>query len=234
MVMSTSRRNSALPVMPSDATLDGSKQCPIGRAAGCGAGRRCPMSPRTYEAGAMLCGESSAAERLWYVQHGSVALFRETGDQRGAGVPWAVRRPGQLVGDECLVQEGYSDTAVALTQVTLCVASRDSFNQWIDNVGVVASRAVMGLVISARCADGPRPTSAEGSAVRRVARWLADEARDGRAPEMPRGVVAGLLGMLPETFSRALSRLSVMGAIKSTRREIRVVDADVLMAVAAE
>ena len=43
----------------------------------------------------MLCGESSAAERLWYVQHGSVALFRETGDQRGAGVPWAVRRPGQ-------------------------------------------------------------------------------------------------------------------------------------------
>jgi CRP-like cAMP-binding protein len=223
-----------LPILPPDATLDGSKQCPIGAAAGCGAGRRCPMSPRTYEAGAMLSAEGSAAERLWYVQHGTVALFRENGDQRGAGVPWTVRRPGHLVGEECLVQEGYTDTAVALTQVTLCVASRDSFNRWIDNVGVVASRAVMALVITARCTDAPRPTSAEGSAVSRVARWLADESRDGRAPEMPRGVVAGLLGMLPETFSRALSRLTAMGAIKTTRREIRVVDADVLMAVATE
>ena len=56
---------------PPDATRDGSRQCPIGCAAGCGEGRRCPMSPRTFEAGVTLAVEGAAAERLWYVQHGS-------------------------------------------------------------------------------------------------------------------------------------------------------------------
>jgi CRP-like cAMP-binding protein len=187
------------------------------------------MSPRVFEAGAVLALEGSDAERLWYVQHGAVALFREARDADGAGVPWTVRRPGTLVGEECLVQAGYADTAVTLTPVTLCVASRDSFVRWVDEVGAAASLAVMTLVVQARCAEGPRPTAAAGSAVQRVAHWLADESRGGRAPKIQRRVVAGLLGMLPETFSRALARLVAVGAIATTRQEIRVVDAQRLL-----
>ncbi len=228
------RRPQPLPVMPPDATRDGSRQCPIGGAAGCGEGRRCPMSPRTFEAGVMLAVEGAAAERLWFVQHGSLALFRETREQHGAGVPWAVRRAGSLVGEEGMVQSTYADTAVTLTPVTVCVASRDAFARWVEQVGAAASMAVMGLVVQARCAEGPRPTAAAGSAVQRVARWLADESRGGRAPTIERRVVARLLGMLPETFSRALARLVALGAIATTRKEIRVLDARALLAAAGE
>lgn len=222
------------PVMPPDATRDGSKQCPIGSAAGCGGGGRCPMTPRTFDAGVTLAMEGADAERIWYVQHGSLALFREGREQDGAGIPWAVRRVGSLVGEEGLVQGAYADTAVTLTPVTLCVASRDSFARWIEQVGADASMAVMGLVIQSRCAEGPRPTAAAGSAVQRVAQWLADESRGGTAPKIQRRVVAGLLGMLPETFSRALARLVALGAIETTRKEIRVLDPKALLAAAEE
>ena len=191
------------------------------------------MTPRTFEAGVTLAVEGADAERIWYVQQGSLALFREGREQDGAGIPWAVRRVGSLVGEECLVQSAYADTAVTLTPVTLCGASRESFLAWIAQVGSTASMTVMGLVIQARCAEGPRPTAAAGTAVQRVARWLADESRGGTAPKIQRRVVAGLLGMLPETFSRALASLVALGAIETTRKEIRVRDAQALL-VAAE
>jgi CRP-like cAMP-binding protein len=38
-------------------------------------------------------------------------------------------------------------------------------------------------------------------------------------------VVAGLLGMLPETFSRALAKLATQGAIRVNRKQIQVIDA---------
>jgi CRP-like cAMP-binding protein len=192
------------------------------------------MVPRTFKAGVTICTESAPAERIWYVRSGTVALFRDAGELRGAGVPWAVRKAGHLVGEECLVQSDYEDSAVALTPATLCAASREPFRAWIDHMGPAASQAVMTLVIKARCDESPRPTSSDGRSVRRVARWLADESRGGAAPKIPRSVVAGLLGMQPETFSRALGRLAASGVITTTRKEIRVVDPRKLLVVAGD
>ena len=38
-------------------------------------------------------------------------------------------------------------------------------------------------------------------------------------------LMAGLLGMLPETFSRALAKLASQGAIRVNRKQIQVIDA---------
>jgi len=231
--MSTTRpnRSAPLPVTSAGVTSDEARRCPIGCAAEhCGA--HCPMVPRALEAGVTLCTGSAPADRIWYVRQGSIALFREASEERGAGVPWAIRKVGQLVGEECLVQGEYEDTAVTLGATTVCAASRETFQSWIEQVGPSASQAVMILVIKARCTEAPRPAASEGRSVLRVARWLADESRGGAAPQIPRHVVAGLLGMLPETFSRALARLSASGAITVTRKEIRVIDARALLAIA--
>lgn len=190
------------------------------------------MNPRAFEPGATLCLEGTLAQRIWYLVDGVVALVRAVGEHRGVGVPWTTRRGGSLVGDEALVQREYIDTAVALTPITVCSAEVDAFRRWTDEAGADAARAVMELVIKTHCASTPRPSSAEGTAARRVARWLADECRGGVAPALPRSAIAGLLGMLPETFSRALAALRHAGAITVSRQQIRVADPARLLAEA--
>ena len=66
------------------------------------------------------------------------------------------------------------------------------------------------------------------------ARARPDDAPGGQAPPIPRRVVAGLLGMQPETFSRALASLAAAGAVSVTRKSIRVADFDALVLAAGD
>jgi CRP-like cAMP-binding protein len=65
-----------------------------------------------------------------------------------------------------------------------------------------------------------------------VASWLLEQGDDRSAP-LPRNVVAALLGMLPETLSRALASLASRGLIAVSRKHVEVLDAAALEQVAA-
>jgi CRP-like cAMP-binding protein len=70
----------------------------------------------------------------------------------------------------------------------------------------------------------------EGTAVRRVARFL-DEAigtqSSGESLRIPLAVLANVLGMRPETMSRALAELRAAGAL-GDGRSVHVVDREKL------
>lgn len=202
--------------------------CPLGIASGVNEHGACPFAPRQREAGARLYVEGEAADRVWYIVSGYVALSREEG-----GVTWAVRRDGEMLGAEALVSETYRDSAVSLTATTLCSATRDTLDRWLGPATAPA-RTMLQLALRSRCHESPRRSGADGSATRRVARWLLDEAPGQHDPPIPRKVMAALLGMLPETLSRALARLREMGAIRATRKDIRVIDVDALLRAAGE
>jgi CRP/FNR family transcriptional regulator len=208
--------------------------CRIGAASGVGAGGACPMVDRRRPAGASLYAAGEAADRLWYVKQGTVLLSRDA-DEAGAsdGVGWAVRRPGSLVGVEALVRDTYLDSARAVTDVVVCGAPREVMQVWL-RTREPAARAVLETVLLALCSDAPRAASADGNARQRVAAWILDQGRGPSAPAgLPRHVVAGLLGMLPETLSRALAAIAKTGAIEVTRRRIEIRDAAALEAIAA-
>lgn len=207
--------------------------CPIGVAAGVPRGKPCPFVPKDREAGALLYIEGEAAERVWYVVSGYVALSREAGESHGAGVTWTVRRPGELLGAEALASTTYRDSAKLLTRTTLCAAPRELLDEWLGPETSPA-RAWVQILVRSRCNEVPRRSGADGAASERVARWLLDDAPGGSAPPIPRSVVAALLGMQPETFSRALARLVEMGAISVDRKRIRVADFDALLRAAGE
>lgn len=207
--------------------------CPLGVAAGVPKGEACPFVPKEREAGVLLYVEGDAAERLWYVVSGYVALSREAGESRGTGVTWAVRRPGEVLGAESLVSGTYRDSAKLLTQTTLCAASREVVDGWLGPETSPA-RSLVHLLVKARCHEAPRRSGADGGAPRRVAQWLLDDAPGGSAPPIPRSVVAALLGMQPETFSRALAQLAGDGAITVDRKAIRVANFDALVRAAGD
>ena len=206
--------------------------CPLGIASGTREGRRCTFAPKERAAGVLLYLEGDDAERIWYVVNGQVTLSRELGDTRGA-VTWAVRQPGDLLGAEALIGGTYRDSARTLSSTTLCSASLESVEGWLGPAGSPA-RALLLLSLRMHASEAPRLSGADGRAPQRVARWLLDSARDGAAPPTPRRVVAGLLGMLPETFSRALAQLVRAGAIKVDRKAIRVIDEGALLRAAGE
>ncbi len=206
------------------------RSCTLGRAAGHPDQGRCPLVCRTRPAGAFVYVEGQRADQVYYIKRGVVVLSRDTGERRGP-VAWTVRRPGALVGAESLVQHTYTDTARTATESAICTGPVMTFEHWMG-AREGAARAVLDVTLRQTCEDAPRRAGSDGSAVQRVAAWLLEQRHDDPARRLPRHLVAELLGMLPETLSRALATLAKSGSIRVDRKNIDVVDADRLDALA--
>jgi CRP-like cAMP-binding protein len=194
--------------------------CPAGRAAGVRYGGRCPLVDRKRPRGATICLEGEPASTIWLVKRGTVVLSRTHAD--GQERPRAVRAAGSFVGLEALVRPTYADTARTTEASVLCGTTREAFDGWLGPAGTPV-RMALELLLATVVAEDPRPAAPDGPATRRVARFLLD-AGDGEAPQVPRQVLAALLGMVPETLSRALARLRDAGTIELTRRRVSITD----------
>jgi CRP-like cAMP-binding protein len=183
--------------------------------------RRWPSLERHTPRGAHVYLEGEAASRVWYLRRGCVVLVRAASDD-GREAPHAVRRAGSLLGLEALVRDTYLDSARVTADALLCSVSREAMDEWLQEP--MALRAVLAHVLTTGSADVPRACRSEGTAVERVARWLLAEASQGAPTRVTRRVAAGLLGMVPETLSRALARLAEAGAIEVGRSHVVVRD----------
>jgi CRP-like cAMP-binding protein len=205
--------------------------CPMGAVSGVGQGGKCPWVEGRRPASAFLYLAGEPADTILHIKQGAVMLSRATGPGRDDDVTWAVRRPGALLGMEGLVRDTYLDTARAVTDVVVCTATRTDVDAWLDT-REGAGRALLECMMLAQCADAPRRSSSEGSAQRRVACWVLEQA-DDPPPALPRTAVAALLGMLPETLSRSLATLARRGLIAVSRKKVEILDAAGLEEVAA-
>lgn len=185
------------------------------------------MIDRRRPAGASLYTAGAPADTIFRVKHGLVALSRGGRLADGEGAPHAIRRAGSLLGLEGLVQPTYADSARAVTEVTVCVAGRSDMLAWLEQEGT--ARVVLDCQIRASASDHAARATTDGSAPRRVARWLIGSTKQRT---LPRAVLAGLLGMRPETLSRALASLSRTRCIALTRSRIDIVDAAQLEEIA--
>jgi CRP-like cAMP-binding protein len=167
------------------------------------------------------------AEAVYYVKHGSIALSRGGTEALGEGAPHALRRAGSLLGLEAIIRPTYLDSARAISDVTVCVTSRTQMLAWLSETGT--SRVVLDCLLATLASDNPSRATTDGSAPQRIARWLLDSTQQRR---LPRSVLAGLLGMKPETLSRGLATLVRGGSISATRTRIEILDASLLEAIA--
>jgi CRP-like cAMP-binding protein len=199
--------------------------CPCGRASRA-TGTSCPFSEEAHERGATLFHAGDLAERVWFVKRGTIVLTRANGEP-GAGRARAVRRDGAFVGLEALVRGRYLDTARASEPTIACVAPLAQVDAWLGAPGTPA-RTALEQVLRAEVAEPPHAASPDGTATQRVARWILDAAGASDTRPLMRRDVAGLLGMVPETFSRALAELVRLGAVAANRRHVTIVDLGVL------
>jgi CRP-like cAMP-binding protein len=208
------------------------RDCPVGAASGAGRGGFCPFIDRRWPANATIYGEGWPADRVWYVKEGTVVLSRHGADADGPGRVRAVRFAGSFIGLEAMIGETYFDSARAVSAAVLCGITRDGLDTWLGPPGNPA-RTALELTLRTQRDDLLPRAAADGTAVRRVAAWLHEHGPSGVTLALPRRVVAELLGMRAETFSRALASLSEYGAISTTRTELSIVDAEALARLAS-
>ena len=205
------------------------ESCPCGRASRA-AGIACPFTRQDYERGTYMFHEGDAAERVWFITRGTVVLTRASGDEAD-GRARAVRRSGAFVGLEALVRRRYLDSARTTETTLACAAPVASVDDWLGAPGTTA-RTALEQVLRSEAEEPLHAASPDGTATQRVARWILQEVQPNVARQLPRRDVAGLLGMVPETFSRALAELARQDAIETTRRHLRIKDAQVLLRAA--
>lgn len=166
----------------------------------------------------MIYLEGDAVSSVWFVKRGTVVLSRTTSD--GADHAHTVRAAGTFIGLEALIQGTYADTARTTAPTVLCGISRTGLDAWFGPRGTPA-RMALELTLAAGCAAPVRSAASDGTSIQRVARWILTS---GDEQPVPRTVMASLLGMVPETLSRALAQLDADGAIAVTRRAVTVRD----------
>lgn len=201
-------------------------QCPVGTAEH-GNDQGCPFIDRARRAGELIYLQSDAASRVWFVKSGTVLLARHGGDDLGEGRIRAVRFAGSFIGLEALIGGNYADTARACSDTVLCGITRGKLDVWLGPTESPARR-ILELSVRTNKNELPRQAQTDGSAVERVANWIYAEGPRGATLTLPRKVVADLLGMRPETFSRALATLAEGSAIAVTRYTLRITDENAL------
>jgi CRP-like cAMP-binding protein len=190
----------------------------------------CSLIDRKRAANEVVCVEGEAAEYIWFVKEGTVALHRAGLENHGEGRIRAVRFQGSIIGLEGLISDKYIYSARALSPVTLCGAPRDAWDRFVGAKGTVA-RTALEITLRTECSDMTR-SGAEGDALSRVAAWLRDEGPAGMTLTLPRRIVAELLKMRPETLSRALATLAQKGAIDVNRQHVRITNDNILNDIA--
>jgi CRP/FNR family transcriptional activator FtrB len=172
----------------------------------------------------MIYHEDEPGRRIWFIKRGTVVLVRDL-DGESEGHVRAVRFPGTFIGIEALISDQYTDAARAASNVTLCSIAREAIDTWLGPPEMPA-RVALELTLRAACTDRMRSAAPDGTAVQRLAAWLCDEGPRHVMAVIPRKSVADLLGMRPETLSRALAELVKRGAIESGRNRLSIVSVD--------
>jgi CRP-like cAMP-binding protein len=157
MVQTDTQRPAAIEI--ENISCDG---CEVGRAAGAEEGQFCPFIIRRYTRDQVLCLAGGAADYVWFVKDGVIALSRSRDD---ADEVQALRLPGSYVGLECLVSGTYVYSARALSPCTLCGATREGFLGWLrqsDERVATVMRAVLEELVSGQGSRARRVSGAEG------------------------------------------------------------------------
>jgi len=191
----------------------------------------CPFRDTRRAAGSVLLQQGVKPEAVVYLRRGQVVLSSNAAS--GAEVSCAVRGPDTLLGLELLLDQPMPYQVWALTDVAYCTLDHAAAEAWLGDRGTPAGAALTYALEESARRVGERQ-ALQGPALRRVARFLLQHSEaDGsdEALKTPHRVLAGMLGMRPETLSRTLADLRAAGAL-ARGRVVRVASVERLRELA--
>jgi CRP-like cAMP-binding protein len=184
--------------------------CVLGRASG-PAG--CPFGRVRRPAGTLLVAQGERPGAVWYVREGTTLLSASSAG--GEETLCALRGAGSLIGLEMLAGGESAHDAWTLSPARLCWLDAEGFREWIGPRDSPLG-AVLELALGEAAERRRERIALAGRSVTRLARFLVERhAMEGvdTPLDVEHRVLARMLGMRPETLSRALARLRSAGAL---------------------
>jgi len=190
-----------------------------------------------YQPGQVIFYQGNPCLGIHCIEQGTVAL-RKTSDD-GQQLVARLFHAGDTLGYLAYFAEtGYTGTAVAITPARVCFVERTAVRELLQrnpNLGMAFLRRTAGNL---RDAEDARLRDVAMPLRMRLAHLLlvfkdrfGTAADDGTISiELPlsRQDIAAMLGVRPESLSRAIRQLEQAGAARFSRREVKVADLDLL------
>jgi CRP/FNR family cyclic AMP-dependent transcriptional regulator len=190
---------------------------------------------RSYSKGSIIASEGTPEDTLCVVINGRARIVQIAED--GREVILGVRGPGEFFGEMALLGDvPRMAHVIAAEPAKVLMVHRAAFQRLVNDVPGIA----VGL-LRAMCRRMYQAQQRIGGMALldvhgRLARALIDHAdeRDGSfiGPDITHNVIAQLIGASRETVSRALSRFSERGWVRTQRRRIEIVDRPALVRAA--
>lgn len=180
------------------------RECPL-NAAKAGRGG-CPLSPATIAAGTVLQGQGETPSSVHLLRQGWVALCAvdADGNERSLGL----RGPRSVLGLEGLSEAPSACEARAIAGLEVCSARKERWANWIGAPGS-PGRVAVELLLSEFTHQRCQAEWNRGPSLSRVARFLLASAPLGSGEAgLSKKVIAQVLDLRPETFSRCLKTLA--------------------------
>ena len=194
---------------------------------------------RRFKAGATLTHEGAAAAEVMILVSGRVKVTADTADGREIVLQFC--GPGELIGELAVLDRGArSGTTEALEPVEVVAIPAAEFRALLTRPDV-ATALIASLIMRFRDLDGRFIQFAAAQTRGRVAARIAelverfgDPVEDGIEISLPitQEELAGWTASSREAVAKALAALRAMGAIRTERRRITVLDLEALRSAA--
>ena len=187
-------------------------------------------SVRRFSRNALLFVEGEPAGEFYVVLEGWVRLYRQTADGRESVI--ALFACGESFAEAVMfLGSRFPVSAAVVDEARLLVIPAKSFRRALQSDNELCFKMMASMALHLRRLVGQVEQLTVRSSSERVAQFLLRLARDGAESAIvhlpyDKGLIAGRLGMQPETFSRALAKLRPLGVeTQGSRVTIRDIDA---------
>ena len=181
---------------------------------------------RSYDKGGVIFSAEEEARGFYLVAEGMVKIYRLSA--RGRQQTLHILGPGEAFAEAALFSGSrYPAWAEALTPARVLFFPREAFLDLIRRRPELALNMLALLSLRLRTMAALVDSLSLKEVPERLAAYLL-YLLEHRGPEfeleIPKGELAALLGTVPETLSRVLSRFSEEGLIQVSGRQIRILD----------
>lgn len=186
-------------------------------------------SARVYSGGQTLFNEGDVPEGLHCLHKGLVKLCKTSKDGKHGFLRLA--KPGYPLGYRAFFLSGvYNCTAVALKESEICFLPSTLIGRLAETEPSLSNSLMKTLADDLTRAEKSWLETTQWSVLRRVSQLLLE--LEGLESWPPRREMALMLSMTPEVFARTLSSLQDKGYLKRNRRQIKLIDRDLLRKIA--